>query len=273
MLVKFDVTNRRGQVFTFVMEENDSGYQVADIDGLEPVKATLVSSSFAGSDGEEYQTAKRGSRNIKIKFDLQPDFNPETFSTLRRNLYTYFMPKSRINLRFYLDTGLYVDISGYVEEFSSPRFELDPQVDISIMCFQPDFIDPRTITINGYSVADSTNTPIDYPGTVETGFTLTLDINRSVPSFSIYNEDDANNLSQFDFFGPLADGDQLVISTVRGSKGIILMRGGVSSSYLYGKSAQSAWIELFEGVNNFRVYATGAPLAYELEYSVRYGGL
>lgn len=273
MLVKFDVTNRRGQVLTFEMEENDSGYQVADISGLEPVKATLVSSSYAGSDGEEYQTAKREPRNITFKFDLQPNYNPETFSTLRTKLYTYFMPKNKINLRFYLDSGLYADIVGYVEEFSSPRFESDPDVNISVMCFQPDFIDPRTVTLSGFSVNDNTNTPIEYPGSVETGMILTLHANRAVPNFSIYNEDDANNLQQMDFFAPLEDGDQLVISSVRGLKGIILTRAGVSSSYLYGKSAQSAWIQLFEGVNNFRVYATGAPLAYELEYVVRYGGL
>lgn len=273
MLVKFDATNRRGQVLTIEMEENDSGYQVADITGLDPVKATLVSSSYAGVDGEEYQSAKRGPRNLNFKFDLEPDFNPETYSSLRKKLYTYFMPKSRVDLRFYDDTGLYVDISGYVEDLSAPRFELDPQVNISVMCFKPDFIDPRTVQMSGYSVSDETVTPIDYPGTVETGLLLTLYVNRMVPNFSIYNEGDDGQLTQMDFSAPLEDGDVLTISSVTGSKGIVLLRDGVSSSYLYGKSAQSAWIQLYEGMNDFRVYAAGAPLAYDLEYTIRYGGL
>src|SRR5687768_2231643 len=98
------------------MEENDGGYQVAEIDGLAPVKATLVSTSYAGADGENFQSAKLPARNIKIALDLDPDFNPKTYTDLRKDLYTYFMPKSQITLRFYLTSGLYLDIVGIVEE-------------------------------------------------------------------------------------------------------------------------------------------------------------
>jgi hypothetical protein len=273
MLNKVDVTNRRGNVLTLNMEENDSGYQVADIDGLGPVSANLVSTSYANLDGEQFQSAKRGARNIKIKLDLDPDFVTDTYTTLRQNLYSYFMPKSQISFRFYLSTGLYVDILGYVENMSSPMFELDPNVDISIMCFQPDFTDPRIVTVEGFTVAGSTNTTIDYPGTVEAGTVLTLNVNRVLTDFTIYNMDEAGNLYQLDFSGALIAGDQLVISSLRGSKGITLTRASVSSSYLYGRSAQSSWIEFLEGLNEFRVYAPGDPVPYELEYVVRYGGL
>jgi hypothetical protein len=273
VLNKVDVTNRKGDVLSLEMEENDSGYQINTIDGLDPVPANLVSTSYANTDGEQFQSAKRGARNVKIKLDLDPDFIDDTYTSLRQGLYSFFMPKSQISMRFYMSTGLYVDIIGYVEEMSSPMFQQDPNVDISIMCFQPDFIDSRIVTIEGLTVDDSTNTEIDYPGTIETGTVLTLNVNRVLAAFTIYNMDEAGNLSQLDFDGSLLNGDQLIISSLRGSKGITLIRASVSSSYLYGRSAQSSWIEFLEGLNEFRVYAPGDPVPYELEYIVRYGGL
>jgi hypothetical protein len=275
MLTKVDIKNRRGNVLTLNMEEDNSGYQVADIDGLDPVDANLVSTSYANADGEQFQSAKRGPRNIQFKLDLDPDFDLNTYTTLRKGLYTYFMPKSQVDLRFYTSTGLYVDITGHVEDFKSPRFEQDPQVNISVMCFKPDFIDPRIIKIEGGSVSTTVPLEINYPGpgTVETGTVITLNLNRDLEEFSIYNMSQAGDLSQLDFTGDLLDGDQLVISSLRGNKGITLTRAGVSSSYLYGRTPQSGWIQLSEGINEFRVYAEGDPIPYELEYAVRYGAL
>lgn len=272
MLSRVEVTNRRGNVLTLEMEENDGPFQTT-IDGLDPVKATFVSSSYAGQDGEQYQSARRGPRNIKMKIELDPDFVDDTYTTLRNDLYLYFMPKTMVKLRFYMTTGLYVDIDAHVEEFVGPMFEQEPAVNISLMCFKPDFIDPRRVELEGFTAATNTNTLIYYPGTVETGVVLTLNANRAVDSFTIYNMGEDGIQHQLDFTGDLVAGDELVISSLRGNKGITLTRAGVSSSYLYGKSAQSSWIELMEGINNFRVYALGDPIPYLLEYEVRYGGL
>lgn len=273
MLSRVDVTNSRGNVLSLPLEEDDGVYQLADIEGLDPVKATLSSTSYAGVDGEIFQSAKRPARNIKIKLDLDPDFNPKTYTDLRRDLYPFFMPKSEISMRFFLTSGLYLDIKGIVEDMSAPFFEEDPEVNISVMCYQPDFVDGRMVTVEGQTVADTTTIEIDYPGTVESGTVLTLRVNRSVSAFTIYNLDEGGNLRQLDFAGSLLNGDELVISSLRGNKGITLTRASVSSSFLYGRSAQSSWIELVEGLNQFRVYALGDPIPYDLEYIVRYGGL
>lgn len=273
MIEKLDVTNVRGVVLSLMMEDNDGPYQVDTIDGLDPVKATFSSSSNAASDGESFQSAKLPARNIVIKLDLDPDFDPKGFTELRQDLYKWFMPKANLTLRFYETTGLYLDIEAMVEEISSPLFVNDPNVTISLMCFQPDFIDPRMVTIEGGSVPDGTNTEIDYPGSVEAGTVITIDFNRPVSDFTIYNTDAGGRLSQLDFTYDILDDDQLVISSLRGNKGITLTRGGISQSVLYGRSPQSSWISFAEGVNLFRVYAVGDPLPYTLEYVVRYGGL
>lgn len=273
MLTKVEVTNRRGNVMTLAIDEDDNPYQVQSIDGLEPVQATLTASSYAGNDGEVFQGAKRAARNLKIKLDLDPDFVNNTFTTLRQGLYPFFIPKSQIKLRFYTSTGLYVDILGVVEEFSSPLFEQDPKVEIGVMCYQPDFTDPRIVQVEGVTVDDDTNTILDYPGTVETGTVVTLNLNRPLTNFTIYNVDEGGNMLQLDFTGELLEDDMLVVSSLKGAKGITLTRTGISSSYLYGRSAQSNWIQLDEGLNNFRIFAAGDPIPYVLEYVVRYGGL
>jgi hypothetical protein len=273
MLTQMDVTNSRGNVLSFLLEELEGPYQVQSIEGLDPGKASLVSSNFVGADGEQFQSAKRGARNIKIRLDLDPDFNPKGYAEVRRDLYTHFMPKSKVTLRFYLTTGLYLDIVGIVEYMTTPLFAEDPDVEISIMCYDPDFVDGRMVTVNGMSVNNSTNTVVEYPGTVESGSVITINFNRAVSEFTIYNIDEGGNLRQLDFSGTLLDGDQLVISSIAGNKGITLTRDSVSSSYLYGRSAQSSWISFVEGTNHFRVYAEGDPIPYVLEYVVRYGGL
>lgn len=273
MLTQVDITTRRGTTLSLEMEENDSGYQIEDIEGLSPVKATLVSKSFVGQHGEQFQSFKRESRNIVFKLDLEPDFVSNTFTTLRQNLMSYFLPGSKIKMRFHQSTGLYLDIEGVVEDHSSPIFSEDPKVDISVMCFLPDFIDPRMVKIPGGSVSDNTLTSIEYPGTVETGIVLTLNVNRSLPAFTIYNTGEDGDLYQMDFNEALIAGDELVVSSLVGAKGITLTRAGVSSSLLRGKPVQSAWIQFSEGINQFRVYAPGDPVPYELEYVVRYGGI
>jgi hypothetical protein len=83
---KLEVTNARGNVLTLQMEEDDGPYQVAEIDGLDPGKAALTSSRNAGADGEVFQSATRPARNIKIKLDLDPDFDAATYESARNEL-------------------------------------------------------------------------------------------------------------------------------------------------------------------------------------------
>lgn len=273
MLKQINVTNRRGMTLQLEMLENDSGYQIADVEGLNPVKAVLSSSSSAGLDGEKFQSARRGARYIKIKLDLEPDFVTDDFSSLRKKLYSYFPTKQEVVMRYIMTEALYVDITGVVEDVDVEQFQEEQQVVISLTCYEPDFIDPRMVTVEALTVSTMTHVEIDYAGDIEAGTVLTLNVNRSMDGFTIYNTGEDGIVRQLDFTAPLLDGDQLVISSLRGNKGITLTRLGVSKSYLYGKTTQTGWIELVEGLNQFRVYATGAGVPYVLEYLPRYGAL
>lgn len=273
MLVKIDATTRRGNALSFEVFENDSGFQIAEIEGIEPVKANLVATSFAGMDGEQFQSATRGPRNIKIKLELEPDFVTDTYYSLRQELYKVFMPKATIALRFHLSSGLYLDIDAVVEEITPEFSSVDVPIDISLMCYKPDFVDPRRVVLPGMTVATTETMHIDYPGNVEAGTVITLNVNRTIGDFSISNTNEEGFTSKLDFSYPLIAGDVLVISSLKGNKGISLTRSGVQKSLLYGRSSQSGWIEFIQGINQFKIYALGDPIPYQLEYLVRYGGL
>lgn len=275
MITKVEVRNSQGDLLSLTLSDPTPGLLIQEIGGLGPVKANLVSSSFARLDGETYQSARREARDISFKIDLRPDYVTTSVSDLRDYLYEFFMPKAQVFLRFFRSSGLYVDIGGKVETFDPQIFTEEPQVDISIRCFNPDFIDPNPVVLEGSTVSDNTDTLINYTGTIETGILFTLNVDRDLSEFSIYHTPPDGSLRTLEFATPLplvAD-DVLQISTIPGSKFVILTRSSSESSLLYGISPQSNWIEFIRGTNAFRVYAEGAAIPYTVQYTNKYGGL
>lgn len=274
MINRIEVTAPQGTVMTLSLGDPESPFVVEDVQGLDPVKATLVSSGFASLDGAQYQASRRETRNITIRISYNIDlFNSGTMiQDLRAQLYNFFMPKSVVKLEFQGSFGR-VEISGRVESFVSAIFTREPVVDISIICFDPDFTDYSSAIANGFTVSDTTEELREYSGTVETGFTFDLFVDRSLSAFTLYNRLPDNSLQILEINSTLLAGDTLTISTVSGNKSVIRTRDGVSTSVLYSMSDQSSWIEFFPGENHFRVYATGAPVPYSIRYTARYGGL
>ena len=273
MLYKLEATNNQGNTLALPLEDVSNGLYIADIDGMGPVKATLVSTSFARLDGQQYHSSRRDARNITIKIDLEPDWATESVYNLRKRAYAYFMPKSWVKLRFYMDEGLTVDIEGRVESCEATIFSNKPMLDISIMCFDPDFLALTSTTVTGNTTSSTTETTINYPGEVEAGFNFQLSLNRTLSQFTIYNTTPDGEIRSLDFAASLLNADVVKISTVVGNKEATLTRSGSQSSILYGVSPQSAWLELVPGVNKIRVYATGAAIPWSISYKSRYGGL
>lgn len=275
MLDKVEVITDQGVLLTLPLQDTSEGYSVQDIEGLDPVKATIVSSAFAQMDGEQYQSSRREKRNIILTLGYEPDFVVGTVQELRKRLYGIFMPKSRVLLRFYQDDEPMVQIYGRVESLDSPKFVKEPTAVISLLCFDPDFIDPVPVVLTGNTTASTTETAYDYPGTVEAGILFKLLVNRNVNEFTIYHRppDDSLRSLEFSSATPLVAGDVLTISTVPGNKFVTLTRGGVNTSFLYGVSPQSNWISLFPGSNKLRIFAEGAGIPYRIEYITKFGGL
>jgi len=275
VLTRVDVRNNRGDLFTLVLDDPSSGYIVADIDGLGPVKANLVSSSFAGMDGEQYQSSRRGARNIQFKLELDPDPATDTVWSLRDRLYDFFMPKLQVTMQFFREDGLVVEIPGVVETCDPDHFAQEPTMDISVMCFRPvDFYELSSRVLSSLLTTDTEPTYFDYEGTSETGVIFELTTDRSVDELTIYHHTPTGEIQTLTYDNaPLIAGDALIISTVSGDKWAALNRAGTISSVLYGISPQSKWIELQRGINGIRAYATGTPISVTMEYVTRYGGL
>ncbi len=274
MLARVEAVNAQGNELVLPLDDEALGFFVDEIEGLDPVKATLVSSSFAQADGEQHHTSRREKRNMKIKIDLEPDYENYTVRDLRNQLYAFFMPKSELLLRFRMDDGGAYEIRGHVEDFDSPLFVPDPAVDITILCFDPDFIDPNPRKISGVSTAVSDSyLPINYYGTVETGFVFTLHVDQNVSGFYINNQTATGKLQSFEFTEALYAGDKVQISTISGNKYAILTRNGATQSILRAVHPTSAWLELFHGENRFRVSTNNVSMPFDIEFITRYGGL
>ncbi len=273
MLTKVEVRTIQGALLSLTLEDVSTGLIVEDIQGLDPVKATIVSSTFAQQDGAQYHSSHRDMRNITLKLGLEPDYAITSVKDLRNHLYSFFMPKSEIYLRFYDDSGLTVNITGRVETCDAPLFSKEPQVDISILCFDPDFLDLEPIELTGSSTSTTTETLVTYDGTVDTGVEFVLSIDRTLTEFTFYHRPPDGTLRTMDIAGSFVAGDVVTISTVFGAKKATLTRTGTISSILYAVSPQSNYHELMHGDNYIRIYATGAAIPYAITYTNRYGGL
>lgn len=273
MLTDIEVRTPQGTLLNLPLQDISNGFILEEVKGLDPVKATLVSSSFAGMDGEQYHSSRRDKRNLLFQIGLEPNYSVDTVEDLRRRLYAFFMPKSQVNLRFRMSDGLDLDISGRVESFETALFSDDPTIDISVLCYDPDFYYATPVVVNGSTVTDPTDITVSYLGTVETGILFELNVDRSLSAFTIYHRPPGGSTRSLDFSSFLNAGDVIRVNTVTGNKSVTLTRSGTESSILSGMSPQSNWIELQPGDNLFRVYAEGAAIPYSVTYTTRYGGL
>jgi phage-related protein len=149
--------------------------QVRNIDGLDPVKASVSTSPFGAIDGASYVGSSVLSRNILMTIHPNPDWYLWSFEALRRLLYSYFMPKRETRLVFSSDDMDPVEISGIVESVEVNMFSKDQEFIVSIICPEPYFtsVDPKVIT--GQAVrAGGAPTIVDYDGTIEAGMKLKL---------------------------------------------------------------------------------------------------
>lgn len=273
MLTRVEIRNAQGVLLKLPVYDLSEGYLIKGIEGLDPVKATIVATNFASLDGTQDQAVRRESRTITIKLGYEPAAASTTVSALRNRLYQSVMPKSPVSLRFVDETGDYFDIEGRVETLDSPIFTREPEATISIFCYNPDFYNPVRTKISGHSTSGPTGILIPYEGTVNTGFVFELRPNRPITAMTIYHRPPDNALRSLEFIAPLVSGDVLRISTESGNKYATLIRSNSSSSIVYGVSPFSSWLTLEPGGNEIRVFMGGAAVPFSLEYTEKFGGL
>lgn len=273
MLSRVEIQNSLGDTLALPLADTSGGYLVKDISGLDPVKATLVSTTIAQIDGAQLQSTRRETRNITMRLGFVPNFYTTDVRSLRQNLYGFLMPKSLVTLRFFFDEVLYAVTVAAVETFESSMFSVDPEVNVSLICYDPDFYAPTTTTFNGTTVIGTSSNAIQYDGTSDAGFVLTLSPNASIADFAITVTHPDNKVLTLDLAASLLSGDTVVVNTIPGSKAATLTRSSSSSSLLYAVSPLSIWMGLSPGQNLFRVSSTVSGMPYSLVYTKKYGAL
>lgn len=274
MLTQVDIQNVTGATLSLPMAAGAPGYVIKDLEGLGLVKATLTSTDNAQTDGAQLQGARRDPRNITGKIGFLPDYVANTVQSLRTNLYDYLMPKSNVVLSFYDDGSVFANIAATVESLDDTRFTNDPEMDFSVMCYDPDFQAPDSVSTSGNTVADTTSKTIDYEGSTDVGIIFTLNVNRTMTSVSLTNIRPDNVVQTMNLEGlDLISGDKLIVTSVPGSKSIVRNRAGNITSALYSLDAASAWPLLRKGINLFRAQTSGAAVPYTMQYMAKYAGL
>jgi Phage tail protein len=272
MLTMVTVQNIRTGTLLLPLMDSSGGYAVEDIQGLDPVKATFVSSSQAQMDGAQLHNKRREPRNILMKLGLKPDYVTNSVASLRSNLYRYLMPKSTVIFSLYSDDVLWGTTEAEVESLENNMFTADPVVDISLICYDPDFHAPSPTLIEAQTVSDATTQSIEYDGTSDTGIIFNIAFPRASSEIRLYNirPDLIDNMLDID--GSFLLNDILTINTNKGQKSVTINRSGLIIPALYYLASGSSWITLTQGINQFRAYHSGTPIPFDLEYTKKYGG-
>lgn len=251
---------------------------IRNVTGIGPVKAEVATTPFATSDGELYQGSTVGKRNIVLTLGFNPDWETKTIMSLRKMLYAYLLPKAWCKLRFYSSEYPAVDIEGYVESFEPNIFAQDPEVQVSIICPKPDFIESDATILYG-TVDDGTNeVVVDYEGTVATGFEVRIQRSVTNPSYTGPIEIRSTAVATQTF-----KIDTVTINTVQSFKMssiknakravVIALADYAETNQLAYVASDSVWPELLPGENLVQVVGTEDAQIYTLAYFNRYGGL
>jgi hypothetical protein len=261
---------------------NDNGrpetdlIQIRNIDGLDPVKASVSTSPFGSIDGESYTGSNVPKRNIVLTLHPNPDWDNWSPAALRRVLYSYFMPKQAIRLVFYSDDMAPVEISGIVESAEANPFSQDPEMVVSIICPDPYFTAVDPVVFTGSTVrSGGATTTITYNGSIAAGVHVKVAyVSGSTPNLISVQIGDPG-VNSFRVNASVSNPVYFELSSVPRQKFVqtVDIGTGVITNLLYEVEIGSNWPSLEYGDNEFSVITDLGVQDWELSYYERFGGL
>lgn len=302
MIKTVKITNYLGEAITLSLTDpSSSGFAVASITGIGPVKANINTTEVATNDGSVYNSARLDSRNIVLELI----FEGQNIEEIRHKSYKYFPTKKPISLTFTTDRRE-ASITGYVESNEVILFSKREGSQISIVCPDPYFysisentqatvfygIDPlfefefsnESLTeklIEFGSINAVTDANVFYNGDAEVGVTVTLHATGPAEGIGIYNtgtrESMLINTDRVAAIsgGPIQAGDDIIICTVKGRKSARLLRAGTYYNILNALDRGARWFQLAKGDNVFAYTAEVgiANLQFRVENDTLYEGI
>lgn len=302
MIHSVTVTNYLGDSIELELKRPEkSGFYIKSIDGLGPGKSDINVTDISTGDGGLFNSARLQPRNIVLTLGF---LMKQTIEDVRQSSYKYFPIKRGVNLRIETDNRT-LEIDGYVESNEPNIFSENEDTDISIICPNPYFYssgDGNTTLFSGIepmfkfpfsneslteklimmgSIENKSEQNIIYEGDVEIGITITIHAVGSASGITIYNintrEQMSINSTKLEQLtgSDIVNGDDIIISTVQGSKSITLTREGATTNILNCLDKNSDWFVLSKGDNIFAYTAEeGAQnLQFKVENKIAYEGV
>lgn len=305
MISKLNVTNEFNEVLELELRSPEkSGFLIRSVDGLDPSKANVNLVETATDDGGRYTFSRVNSKNIVFDLVLLPNYElSESVEDLRQKLYKYFPIKKQIKIEIFSDNRS-SEIYGYIEANEVNIFSKEVFSQISVICPNPFFkkIEENIVNFNGEYPAFSfpfsneslvapllelseiqrTNlSNVIYEGDIETGMIFNIHAIGAAVDPAIYREATSEvlliNTSIIELltgFGIIA-GDDIIISTVKGNKYVLLFREGYYINILNSLDMTSSWLTLKRGDNILSFDATSGldNLQISIEYYEVYEGV
>lgn len=252
------IKNKRGEVLNL---STDHRY-VPVLTGTGPPAATINRSKVAVSDGTMFNSSSVDERNLLLTIYIKRDV-----ARARRNLYRYIATKEPITV-YYQEDDLDVYIEGYVETAEINPWELNQNMQISIICNMPYWQDVAETYTDASNVAallefpfytdsegmelsvvdTAASTIIENSGTVAAGviFELTATVRSLQPR--IYNLSTGEYMG---FYVDLFPSDRLIIDTHTGKKSVTYVHDGVAHNYINTLMEGSTWLQMAVGSNEY----------------------
>ena len=235
-----------------------NSYAITGVTGLTPVAANINTSATGINDGETYNSARLGYRNIVITLYFTHDVEKN-----RIKLYDYFQTKQFCTLYFSNDSRD-VCISGYVETFECDLFSVSETAQISIICPNPYFKSVAEIvntgsaiisnfefptefnTVESSTTAENNSVIIPNSGDVPAGMDIVINFTGAVTNPVIRN---AATGEYFRLNRDFVSDDVVTVNTRNGEKSVKLTHLGVDFNIINALDAGSSWLQLRRGNN------------------------
>lgn len=256
-----------------------NGLFLSKVDGLNPVQSAVTSQKYGIADGEYYTGSSVGKRNIVLYFGIESRFDAEA---ARDQLYAFFLTKRPIRLRFVFDHRAPVEIEGYYETHEGDRFVQDLEMQISIVCPRPNFIDPAQQVAEGLTGIAPGWTMLLNNGNQSIGVLVRVspdpvDILIGEVIFEVMTPDGFSNRHLSITPNFVADPYEIILNSNQGAKGIQIWDPTTDDSLngLIGMTEDSAWPILHPGGNSFRIRTPDSSTARQWTawYYNEYGGV
>lgn len=302
MINSVTVTNHLGESITLDLRNpEESGFFIRGIVGLGPSKANIITTEILSSDGATFNSARVTPRNIV--FDLG-FLDAPTVEVVRQKCYKYFPIKKLVQIEVATDSRI-CRTTGYVESNDVTIFTKSGGASISVLCPDPYFYSVVTTETAFSSTVSSFGFPFEndsltekhimfgamhlntretvyYDGDADTGVVMRIQVLGSVGDITIYNVDtqeemNLNSIRIGQIMGgqSLTTGDEVIITTVRGKKSIMLQRSGVQTNIMNALDIYASWFQLTKGDNVFTYTASSGAenLQFKVEHQTLYEGV